>query len=87
LVRELRRRRVFRIAGFCIVGAWLVMQAADVFFPGWGRPDAAINILLVTAILGFPLALVSQAVPCDDTATIPVVHRDRLLCEVKQPLS
>jgi len=34
LVRELRRRRVFRIAGFYIVEAWLVMQAADVFFPG-----------------------------------------------------
>jgi TolB-like protein/Flp pilus assembly protein TadD len=34
------------------------MQAADVFFPGWGLPDEAINVLLVAAILGFPLALV-----------------------------
>jgi len=58
LVRELRRRKVFRMAGFYIVGAWLVMQAADVFFPAWGLPDAAINILLAAAILGFPLALV-----------------------------
>ena len=33
------------------------MQAADVFFPAWGLPDAAINILLATAVLGFPLAL------------------------------
>jgi TolB-like protein/Tfp pilus assembly protein PilF len=57
-VRELRRRRVFRTAGLYVVGAWLVMQAADVFFPGWGLPDAAINVLLVAAILGFPLALV-----------------------------
>ena len=40
------------------MGAWLVMQAADVFFPAWGLPDAAINILLAAAILGFPLALV-----------------------------
>jgi TolB-like protein len=56
--RELRRRRVFRTAALYVVGAWLVMQAADVFFPGWGLPDAAINILLVAAILGFPLALV-----------------------------
>jgi TolB-like protein/Flp pilus assembly protein TadD len=46
------------MAGFYIVGAWLVMQAADVFFPAWGLPDAAINILLAAAILGFPLALV-----------------------------
>jgi len=57
-LRELRRRRVFRTAGLYIVGAWLVMQAADVFFPAWGLPDAGINVLLVAALLGFPLALV-----------------------------
>jgi TolB-like protein/tetratricopeptide (TPR) repeat protein len=57
-LRELRRRRVFRTAGLYVVGAWLVMQAADVFFPGWGLADSAINILLFAAILGFPLALV-----------------------------
>jgi TolB-like protein/cytochrome c-type biogenesis protein CcmH/NrfG len=58
VVRELRRRRVFRTAGLYIVGAWLLMQAADLFFPGWGLPEAAINVLLLAAILGFPLALV-----------------------------
>ena len=57
-IRELRRRKVFRMAGFYIVGAWLVMQAADVFFPAWGLPDAALNILLIAAVVGFPLALV-----------------------------
>jgi len=56
--RELRRRRVLRTSGFYIVGAWLVMQAADVLFPAWGIPDAAINALLLAAVLGFPLALV-----------------------------
>jgi TolB-like protein/Flp pilus assembly protein TadD len=56
--RELRRRKVIRMAGFYIVGAWLIMQAADVFFPGWGLPDAAINVLLIAAVVGFPLALV-----------------------------
>jgi TolB-like protein/Flp pilus assembly protein TadD len=57
-IRELRRRRVFATAGLYIVGAWLVMQAADVFFPGWGIPDTGINVLLVAAVVGFPLALV-----------------------------
>jgi len=56
--KELRRRRVFATAGLYIVGAWLVMQAADVFFPGWGIPDSGINLLLVAAVTGFPLALV-----------------------------
>jgi TolB-like protein len=54
----LRRRRMLSTAGLYVVGAWLVMQAADVFFPGWGIPDAGINVFLVAAILGFPIALV-----------------------------
>jgi TolB-like protein/Tfp pilus assembly protein PilF len=57
-VRELRRRRVFRTAGIYVVGAWLLLQVADVLFPGWGLPDATINILFIAAVLGFPLALV-----------------------------
>lgn len=57
-VHELRRRRTFRTGGLYIVGAWLVMQAGDVFFPAWGLPDAALNGLLISAVLGFPLALV-----------------------------
>lgn len=57
-LHELRRRRVLTTAGLYVVGAWLVIQAADVFFPGWDIPDSGINVLLVAAILGFPLALV-----------------------------
>lgn len=58
IMQELRRRRVFRTAGVYIVGAWLIMQIADVFFPAWGLPDEAIHVLLIAAILCFPLALV-----------------------------
>jgi len=57
-IRELRRRRVFRTAGIYTVSAWLLLQVADVLFPGWGLPDAAINVLFVAAVVGFPLALV-----------------------------
>jgi TolB-like protein/Tfp pilus assembly protein PilF len=58
LIGELRRRRVFRTAGYYIVGAWLLLQVADVVFPGFGLPDAAIQALVWAAFLGFPLALV-----------------------------
>ena len=58
LLQELRRRRVFRVAGLYVVGVWLVMQAADVLFPGWGIPDAAIRYLLWAGLAGFPVALV-----------------------------
>ena len=58
LLRELRRRRVFTTAGLYVVGAWLLLQVADVLFPAWGLPDSAINILFLAAVAGFPLALV-----------------------------
>jgi adenylate cyclase len=58
LARELRRRRVLRTAALYVIGAWLVLQVADVLFPGFGIPDAAIRVLVWTAVLGFPLALV-----------------------------
>jgi TolB-like protein/Flp pilus assembly protein TadD len=57
-LKELRRRRVLRVAGLYVVGVWLLMQAADVLFPGWGIPDAAIRYLFWAGLLGFPVALV-----------------------------
>jgi TolB-like protein len=57
-IKELRRRRVFRTAAVYIVGAWLILQVADVLFPGWGLSDAAVNVLFVAAVIGLPLALV-----------------------------
>jgi TolB-like protein/Tfp pilus assembly protein PilF len=57
-IKELRRRRVFRTAAVYVVSAWLILQVADVLFPGWGLSDAAVNVLFVAAVIGFPLALV-----------------------------
>ena len=57
-LKEVRRRRVFRTAALYIVGAWLVMQAADVLFPAWGVPETAKNILLVATVAGLPVALI-----------------------------
>jgi TolB-like protein/tetratricopeptide (TPR) repeat protein len=56
-LKELRRRRVFRVAGLYVVAMWLLMQAANILFPAWGIPDAAINFLLWAGLLGFPVAL------------------------------
>lgn len=43
LWQELRRRRVYRMSGFYIVGAWLIIQVADVFFPAWRLPETAVS--------------------------------------------
>ena len=58
LFREARRRKVFRTAALYVVGAWITLQVADVLFPGFGIPESAIRVLVWTAVLGFPVALV-----------------------------
>jgi TolB-like protein/Tfp pilus assembly protein PilF len=57
-LKELRRRRVFRVAGLYVVAVWVSMQAADIVFPAWDIPDAAIRFLIGAALVGFPVALV-----------------------------
>jgi len=46
------------MSGFYVVGAWLIIQVADVFFPAWGLPETALRFLIVGAILCFPIALI-----------------------------
>jgi TolB-like protein len=58
LLSEMRRRRVFGTAALYIVGAWLVLQVADVVFPALDIPEEAIRYVLYAVLLGFPVALV-----------------------------
>ncbi len=57
LLAEMRRRRVFRVAALYLVGAWGVLQVADLAFESWGVPAAALRYLWIASILGFPLAI------------------------------
>src|SRR5688572_17594857 len=57
LFREAHRRKVFRTGALYVVGAWLGLQVADVTFPGFGIPEAAIQALVWAAVLGLPVAL------------------------------
>jgi ABC-type transport system involved in cytochrome c biogenesis permease subunit len=53
LIRELRRRRVFRLAGIYIVAAWVAVQVADQLFPAIGVPEEAIlYVWLIVVFLG-----------------------------------
>lgn len=58
LFSELQRRRVFRTAALYIVGAWLVMQVADVVFPALDVPERSMRYVLFGALLGFPAVIV-----------------------------
>ena len=57
LLAELKRRRVFRVAGAYLVGAWLVLQVGDVVFPALRLPPWTLTLLVVLVVLGFPVAL------------------------------
>jgi len=56
--QELRRRRVFRLAGLYIIGAWVIIQVADISFQAWGVPDSALRYLFIAAFVCFPVALI-----------------------------
>jgi len=43
LMRELRHRHLFKVAGVYVVAAWVAVQVADTAFPGMAVPDAAIR--------------------------------------------
>lgn len=58
LIRELRRRRVFRTAAVYVVSAWVALQVASVSFPALEVPAAAIRYVWVALLLGLPVAVV-----------------------------
>ncbi len=56
-ISELKRRNVFRVAAAYAVGAWILAQVADVFFPALHLPGWTVTLVIVLLILGFPVAL------------------------------
>jgi TolB-like protein/Tfp pilus assembly protein PilF len=58
VLQELRRRKVLRLAALYIVGAWVVLQVADLAFESWDIASSALRYVWLGAILGFPVALI-----------------------------
>jgi len=56
-LRRLRERGVIRVAASYAVITWLLLQIADVTFEPLGVPQWVMVSLIVTAILGFPVAV------------------------------
>jgi adenylate cyclase len=55
---ELKRRNVYKVAVAYAVVAWLLIQAASIFFPAFDAPPWAMKIFIIIIVLGFPVALV-----------------------------
>jgi len=58
LFAELKRRRVFRVMGVYGGVAFVVLQVADLAFAPLGLPDWTMTLVVVLAMLGFPIAIV-----------------------------
>lgn len=58
LWREIKRRRVPRVVVVYVVAAWALIEASSVVFPELMLPDWSVRLVVVLAIVGFPLALV-----------------------------
>lgn len=57
-IRELRRREVFRTAGLYVGFCWIVIEGASVVLPAFEAPDWALQAMIITAVVGFPVMLV-----------------------------
>ncbi len=75
LIQELRRRKVFRVAGVYALVSWIIMQIGEVTFPALLLPQWALTLVIVLLIIGFPIAiLLSWAFDITPTG----IKRDRL---------
>src|SRR5471030_3283933 len=57
-LRELRRRRVFRVAATYAVVGWLLIQIATQVFPFFELPNWSVRLIVLVMLTGFPIALV-----------------------------
>ncbi|MEX0324496.1 MAG: hypothetical protein AB3N33_00250 [Puniceicoccaceae bacterium] len=58
LLSELKRRKVFRVAGTYAVVSWLIIQVAAATFSGFGIPIWAFRFVVMMVLLGFPVAVI-----------------------------
>ena len=81
LIRELRRREVFRTAGLYVGIAWIAIEAASVLLPAFEAPEWILRALIIMAIVGLPVVIVlawiydvtDKGIEVQDAATDTVV--------------
>ena len=57
LIEELKRRRVFRVAGVYAALAFVVWQVAEIAVPGLNLPGWVLTLVILLTGLGFPVAV------------------------------
>jgi hypothetical protein len=54
---ELKRRGIFKMAVLYGAVAFAVLQGADIILPSLGLPERTLTVVVVIALLGFPVAI------------------------------
>ena len=57
LLFQLKRRKVFQVASLYAVAAWGASVGAADLLPAFGAPDWAVRAFVISAVLGFPVAI------------------------------
>ena len=53
IIRELKRRNVFRVAAAYLTGGWLLVEVSETLFPIYGLSDAAVRLVVTLLAIGF----------------------------------
>ena len=56
-VADLNRRRVVRVVVIYAAVIFAVLQAADIVLPALGLPDALMRLIVITTLVGLPIAV------------------------------
>jgi TolB-like protein/Tfp pilus assembly protein PilF len=82
---EVKRRKVYRVAVAYVIAAGGVIQLASAAFPAWELPNWALRLVIVSLLIGFPIALIlawafdvtPQGIKTTPTIAVPGAHRRR----------
>src|SRR6184192_4943408 len=82
---EVKRRKVYRVAVAYIIAAGGIIQLASAAFPAWELPNWALRLVIVSLLIGFPIALIlawafdvtPQGIKTTPTTAVPGAHRRR----------
>ena len=58
LISELKKRKVFNSAAIYLATAFILLQAAQIIIPALLIPEWTLRLLVVLAILGFPIVII-----------------------------
>jgi tetratricopeptide (TPR) repeat protein len=58
LIRELRRREVFRTVGLYVGISWILIEASSVMLPAFDAPEWTLRAVIIIAIIGLPITIV-----------------------------